>query len=178
MLLHAVAVIMTSFHTPCTAPLPPLNPSISILSSTSFRLTWSHPNTSNCRSIDGYRVSCTASGCPTLSEELTTQTTLTLYSADVTNCNYQCCVRSYNSVGSSSQICINLRKEITLYHVRVNSQLILQLFQVHPLMCRELSRTHSQSEYRGHAHQQTTSMSLDIGYPTKLAYGVHLSLWM
>ncbi len=169
MLLHAVAVIMTSFHTPCTAPLPPSNPSISILSSTSFSLTWSRPSTINCRSIDGYRVSCTAPGCSSLSEELTTQTTLTLYSADVTSCNYQCCILSYNSVGSSLQRCINLRKEITLYHVRVNSQLlfsILQLFQVHPLMCRELSRTHSQSEYCGHTHQQTTSTSLNIGYPT------------
>ncbi len=174
---------MTSFHTPCTAPLPPLNPSIRILSSTSFSLTWSRPSTSNCRSIDGYTVNCTAlSGCSSWSREsTTTQTTLTFYPPDVTSCNYQCCINSYNSAGyNSPPRCINLRKEITLYHVRVNSQLlfsILQLFQAHPLMCRELSRTHSQSEYRGHAHQQTTSMSLDIGYPTKFAYFVHRSLW-
>ncbi len=157
---------------PCTAPPLPLNPSISILSSTSFRLTWSRPSTSNCRSIDGYTVSCTAlSGCSSWSRESTTaQTTLTFYPRDgVTNCNYQCCINSYNSAGSSSPTrCINLRKEITLYYVSVNSQLFstLQLVQVHPLMCRELSRTHSQSKYRGHAHHRTTSISLNIEYPT------------
>ncbi len=79
MLPCCIAAIITSFHTPCTAPLSPTSPSISILSSTSIRLRWSRPSsTSNCRSIDGYRVTCTASGCSSLSVASTTQTTLTL----------------------------------------------------------------------------------------------------
>ncbi len=41
-----------------------------------------------------------------------------------------------------------------------------QLFQVHPILCGELFRVHNQSEYRGHAHRQTTSISLDIECPT------------
>ncbi len=138
----AIAAIMNSFHTPCTAPLSPLNPSISIRSYTSFRLRWYRPSTSNCRSIDGYRVTCIASGCSSLSVASTTQTTITLNSADgVTNCNYQCCIQSYNNAESSSSTCTSLRKEITLYHVSVNYQLLfstlLQLFQVHPILCRE-----------------------------------------
>ena len=124
----AIAAIMNSFHTPCTAPLSPLNPSISILSSTSIRLRWSRPSTSNCRSIDGYRVTCTASGCSSLSVASTTQTTLTFYSAGVTSCNYQCCIQSYNNAGSSSERCAYLRKDITLYYLSVNSQL---LFSIH-----------------------------------------------
>ncbi len=164
-----IAAIITSFHTPCTAPNYPTSPSISIRSSTSIRLRWYRPSTSNCRSIDGYRVTCTAPGCSSLSVESTTQTTHIFYSAYVTSCNYRCCIRSYNNAESSSSTCPSLRKEITLYYVSVNSQLLfstLQLFQVHPILCRERFRAHSQSEYRGHAHRQTTSISLDIGYPT------------
>ncbi|XP_064392920.1 tyrosine-protein phosphatase Lar-like isoform X2 [Halichondria panicea] len=101
---QAVVVDCQNFNTPNY----PTSPSISIRSSTSIRLRWYRPSTSNCRSIDGYRVTCTAPGCSSLSVESTTQTTHIFYSAYVTSCNYRCCIRSYNNAESSSSTCPSL----------------------------------------------------------------------